>query len=121
MCASERTERVADLAKGKKSSRPHGINYADVLKRKKDVLQAAMDEAALANVRESMQRALWLTIISLHDAYGFSETRLDRFFKAFRENSDELARMIKEVDSDYAYEKLRIRAEKISGFGKKIE
>ncbi len=121
MCASERTERVADLAKGKKFSRPHGINYADVLKRKKDVLQAAMDEAALANVRESMQRALWLTIISLHDAYGFSETRLDRFFKAFRENSDELARMIKEVDSDYAYEKLRIRAEKISGFGKKIE
>lgn len=64
MCASERTERVADLAKGKKFSRPHGINYADVLKRKKDVLQAAMDEAALANVRESMQRALWLTIIS---------------------------------------------------------
>ena len=45
-------------------------------------------------------------------AYDFSETRLDRFFKAFRENSDELARMIEEVDSDYAYEKLRIRAEK---------
>ena len=61
-----------------------------------------------------MQRHLWLTADELHEAYGFSEKRLDKFFDAFQAAADELQKMIDEVDQDYAYEKLRLRAEEIS-------
>ena len=61
-----------------------------------------------------MQRHLWLTAVALHEAYGFSEKRLDKFFDAFQSAADELQKMIDEVDRDYAYEKLRLRAEEIS-------
>ena len=81
------------------------MNYADLLKARRDRLQLAMDEAALLNVEQSMQRYLWLMAVSLHDAYGFGPERLQKFFEAFQENSDELAKMRAEVDDDYAFEK----------------
>lgn len=65
-------------------------------------------------VEQSMQRYLWLMAVSLHDAYGFGPERLHKFFEAFQENSDELAKMRAEVDDDYAFEKLRLRAEDVS-------
>ena len=52
--------------------------------------------------------------VSLHDAYGFGPERLQKFFEAFQENSDELAKMRAEVDDDYAFEKLRLWAEDVS-------
>ena len=61
-----------------------------------------------------MQRALWLTVCSLSDAYGFGKVRLDRFFEAYQRNSDELQKMRESVDDDYTFEKLRIRAETVS-------
>ena len=57
------------------------MNYADVLKARRDRLQLAMDEAALLNVEQSMQRYLWLMAVSLHDAYGFGPERLQKFFR----------------------------------------
>ncbi len=101
--------------KGKRPGKPAGMNYADVLKVRRDRLQLAMDEAALANVEQSMQRFLWLMAVSLHDAYGFGPERMQKFFKAFQVNSDELARKRAEVDDEYAFEKLRLRAEEVSG------
>ena len=76
--------------KKKGKGKPRGMNYADVLKARRDRLQLAMDEAALLNVEQSMQRYLWLMAVSLHDAYGFGPERLQKFFEAFQENSDEL-------------------------------
>ena len=100
--------------KKKGKGKPRGMNYADVLKARRDRLQLAMDEAALLNVEQSMQRYLWLMAVSLHDAYGFGPERLQKFFEAFQVNSDELAKMRAEVDDDYAFEKLRLRAEDVS-------
>ena len=54
--------------KKKGKGKPRGMNYADVLKARRDRLQLAMDEAALLNVEQSMQRYLWLMAVSLHDA-----------------------------------------------------
>ena len=99
--------------KKKGKGKPRGMNYADLLKARRDRLQLAMDEAALLNVEQSMQRYLWLMAVSLHDAYGFGPERLQKFFEAFQENSDELAKMRAEVDDDYAFEKLRLRAEEL--------
>lgn len=84
--------------KKKGKGKPRGMNYADVLKARRDRLQ----------------RYLWLMAVSLHDAYGFGPERLQKFFEAFQENSDELAKMRAEVDDDYAFEKLRLRAEDVS-------
>ena len=80
----------------KRRVKPAGMNYADVLARKRMIRQAVQDE------------------VILHEAYGFSEKRLDKFFDAFQAAADELQKMIDEVDQDYAYEKLRLRAEDIS-------
>ena len=60
-----------------------------------------------------------LAVCSVADAYGFGPERMKKFFVAFQENSDEIMRMEKEVDTDYAYEKLRLKAERVTGM--KIE
>ena len=44
---------------------------------------------------------------------------MKKFFIALQENNDEITRMEKEVDTDYAYEKLRLKAERVTGM--KIE
>ncbi len=98
----------------KRRGKPAGMNYADVLARKRMIRQAVQDEVILHEVNISMQRYFWLMAVSLHDAYGFGPERLQKFFKAFQENSDELAKMRAEVDDDYAFEKLRLRAEDVS-------
>ena len=98
----------------KRKGKPAGMNYADVLERKRLIRQAVQDEVILHEVNISMQRHLWLTAVALHEAYAFSEKRLDKFFDAFQAAANELQKMIDEVDQDYAYEKLRLRAEEIS-------
>ena len=98
----------------KRRGKPAGMNYADVLARKRMIRQAVQDEVILHEVNISIQRHLWLTAVALHEAYGFSEKRLDKFFDAFQAAADALQKMIDEVDQDYAYEKLRLRAEEIS-------
>ena len=98
----------------KRKGKPQGMSYADVLARKRMIRQAVQDEVILHEVNISMQRHLWLTAVALHEAYGFSAKRLDKFFDAFQAAADELQKMIDEVDQDYAYEKLRLRAEDIS-------
>ena len=76
--------------------------------------EIVMNAHKIVNVEQSMQRYLWLMAVSLYDAYGFGPERLQKFFEAFQENSDELAKMRAEVDDDYAFEKLRLRAEDVS-------
>lgn len=95
--------------------KPRGMNYADMLARRKAINAAKLDTAALMLTEQAMQRALWLTVCSLSDAYGFGKERLDRFFEAYQRNSDELQEMRESVDDDYAFEKLRLRAEQVSG------
>ena len=58
-------------------------------------------------------------VCSVADAYGFGPERMKKFFVALQENNDEITRMEKEVDTDYAYEKLRLKAERVTGM--KIE
>lgn len=101
--------------KNKRPGKPRGMNYADMLARRKAINAAKLDTAALMLTEQAMQRALWLTVCSLSDAYGFGKERLDRFFEAYQRNSDELQEMRESVDDDYAFEKLRLRAEQVSG------
>lgn len=87
--------------KKKGKGKPRGMNYADVLKARRDRLQLAIDEAALLNVEQSMQLSL---------ADGGQPARCLRLrsgapAEVFRCVSGELG---------YAFEKLRLRAEDVS-------
>lgn len=105
---------------GKKhAGKPRGATYADVLAHKRQ-LRASVDKAAHdtmldveANIRT--QRAMWMMVCAISDAYGFGPKRIKVFFDAFQAITDELDHMTKEVDADYAYEKLRRRAEQVTG------
>ena len=105
------------------AGKPRGMTYADVLSQKRQVREAvdkaARDTTVQLEADTHTQRAMWLMVVSIHDAFGIGPDRMNRFFEALQENTDALTRMEEEVDVDYAYEKLRRRAEACTG--RKIE
>lgn len=107
----------------KHRGKPQGMTYADVLTRKKAVAagieKAATDAALKIETDTRVQRAMWLMVVSMADAFGIGPGRSQKFFEALQTNSDLLTKMTEEADEDYAYEKLRQRAEQITGI--KIE
>lgn len=58
---------------------------------------------------------MWLMVCSIADAYGYGPKRMQKFFEALQENTDQLERMRTEVDEEYAFEKLRQKASRVSG------
>ena len=105
--------------KRKKPGKPHGVTYADILAEKQARMRA-IDKAAedgMVELRANAhtQRAMWLMVCSVADAYGFGPERMKLFLKALQSNAEELQRMIDEVDEDYAYEKMRRKAEQVTG------
>lgn len=95
--------------------KPKGMNYADVLahaRAQKAIVEARAVEVA-ANVQ--VQRMMWLMVCSMADAYGIGPKRAERFFECLQSNSDALQKMRDEVDDDYAWEKLRLKAQDVTG------
>lgn len=99
--------------KKKKPHRPHsglpaGVTYADKLayeKRKAEAIEkAAADGMVELRANEHTQRAMWLMVCSIADAYGFGPTRMKTFFETLQQNSEELEQMIDSVDEEYAWE-----------------
>lgn len=113
---------MGNKKKGKKhhAAKPNGMTYAEVLARQA-LIQQAVEKAAAdttVHLRSDIhtQRAMWLMVVSIADAFGIGPTRMRRdFFPTLQRNSDELERMERETDLEYAYEKLRQRAEEVSG------
>lgn len=97
----------------------NGIPLAAKLARERMIRQAVKDAAHDASVRVESdictQRALWLAVASIADAYGFGPERIKKFFVALQDNGEEYARMKDEVDEEYANEKLRLKAERVTG------
>lgn len=108
------------MGKGKHcAGKRTGETYADVLARKRALMQGIKDAARDATVKveadTQTQRALWLAVCSIADAYGFGPKKMELFFQALQKNTDELERMKTEVDEEYAWEKLRQRSEQVTG------
>lgn len=99
--------------------KPQGMTYADQLAQqrliKASVEKAARDETVRIDSDRIVQKMSWLMVCSVADAFGMGPQRMQRFFEAFQNNADEYARMIEETDQEYADEKLRQRAEQVSG------
>ena len=105
--------------KRKKPGKPHGATYADILAEKRARMRA-IDKAAedgMVELRANAhtQRAMWLMVCSVADAYGFGPERMKLFLETLQSNAEELQRMIDEVDEEYAYEKMRRKAEQVTG------
>lgn len=96
-----------------------GMTFADQLAERtilrKRLEQRADDAVLRYQADTATQRAMWLMVCSIADAYGFGPKKMEAFFRALQENSDELKRMQEDGGEDYAYEKLRRKASKVSG------
>lgn len=94
---------------------PKGANYAQVLaaERAKKEQERQLEMQFHANIY--VERALWLAVISIADAYGFGPKRLEKYFEKLKENSEEFEQMDAENGYEYALEKLRQKAEKVTG------
>ena len=95
------------------------MTYAQKLARDRAIAagikQAATDTALKIETNTRVQRAMWLMVCSMADAFGLGPKRVRKFFGALQVNTEELERMTREVDADYAYDRLRQRAEQVSG------
>lgn len=98
---------------------PPGMTYADVLamqKRQAEAIrEAAKDDAVRIESGIQTQRAMWLMVVAMAEAFGLGPVRVDRFIRAFQEATDWFVQMEAENDTDYALEKLRRKAEEVSG------
>lgn len=96
-----------------------GDNYADYLARKRigeETLRMAMEDQAVKLASDIIcQRQLWAVIVTLNERYQFGPKRTRDFFEAMEAVLDEFERLKKEHGDAYAEEKLRERAEKVSG------
>lgn len=96
-----------------------GETYADYLARKRigeETLRMAMEDEAVKLASDIIcQRQLWAVIVTLNEKYQFGPKRTRDFFEAMDAVLDEFERMKKENGDAYAEEKLRQRAEQVSG------
>src|SRR5699024_7569833 len=99
-------------------SKPQGMTNAQELARKAgnraEIEKAARHATVQAEADAHTQRAMWLMVCSIADAYGYGPEGMQKFFVALQENTDELERMRTEVDEEYAFEKLRQKAAKVT-------
>ena len=113
--AGNRAQRRAAKRKGK---RP-GETYMDVLTQKQMIKKAVEDSVHDQSVAlESdikTQRLLWMCVVALNRAFGFAGVRSQRFMLTIDEVREELEKMAKKNGWEYAIEKLREAAAKITG------
>ena len=105
--------------KGSHQGLPKGMTYADKLayQRAKERAIEEVASSTLLKVHSNMhaQRVMWLCLVSMADAFGFGPARIRKFVEQVEANSLEVERMKNEVDEEYAWEKLRLRAQAVAG------
>lgn len=105
--------------KFKHHGRPAGMTLMDEITKRKLVYQGvektATDVALKIKIDRSNQKALWLAIVAVNDAYGFGSKRIQPFINSLLEASNEYQKMKTDNDEEYADEKLRMKVEQITG------
>ena len=98
---------------------PQGMTYAQKLAQEKRIQKAVEDAAVDETVRiradiQSQQR-LWLFVVAMADAFGLGPKRVSDFFGSLQAVSDWMEELIQKHGRQYAIDKLRQRAEQVSG------
>lgn len=96
----------------------NGIPRAEVERRaalERKIDRYTRDATVQVQADTATQRAMWLMVVSIADAYGFGPKRMEKFFKALEANTEQLRKWTQENGEEYAYEKMRQAAEKVTG------
>ena len=96
----------------------NGVPRAEVERRaalERKIDQYARDATVQVQADTATQRAMWLMVVSIADAYGFGPKRMQKFFQALEANTEQLRKWTQENGEEYAYEKMRQAAEKATG------
>lgn len=105
--------------KFKHNGRPLGMTLMDEITKRKLVYQGvektSTDIALKIKIDRSNQKALWLAIVAVNDAYGFGSKRIQPFINSLLAASNEYQKMKTDNDEEYADEKLRTKVEQITG------
>lgn len=97
----------------------YGQNFADVLAKRqlgRETLRMAMEDQAVALAADIMcQRQLWGAVIALNEQFQFGPKRTRDFLETLEKIVEEFDAMRAEHGDEFAEEKLRQRAEQVSG------
>lgn len=103
----------------KAARKSHGESYADVIAKRKigeATLKMAMEDKAVELAADiKTQRMLWAVIVALNEKYEWGPKRTRDLLEAMDLVLADFATMKEEHGDDYAEEKLRERAAKVSG------
>lgn len=77
--------------------------------------QLIREKAIDIAVQRHLQLQLWAVVVALSEEAGFGKERTQRFLDRIEKVWNEWEQMVQDVDLEYATEKLRIRAEQVSG------
>ena len=98
---------------------PQGMTYAQKLAQEKRIQkaveEAAVDETVRVRADIQSQQMLWLCVVSMAEAFGLGPKRVADFFDSLQEVSLWVEEMTKKHGREYALDKLRQKAEKVSG------
>ena len=98
---------------------PQGMTYAQKLAQEKRIQKAVEDAAVDETVRVradiQSQRMLWLCVVSMAEAYGLGPKRVSDFFGSLQSVSEWVEDMTQKHGREYALDKLRQKAEQVSG------
>lgn len=102
----------------RRNGKPMGMSYADQLARDRmlrEVSQnAANDLAVQIKADIHTQKVSWLTMLALNDEFQFGKGRYERLARALTNRSEWYEEMVKGADEEYATEKLRQEAERVT-------
>lgn len=98
---------------------PQGMTYAQKLAQEKRLQKAVEDAAVNETVRVradiQSQQMLWLCVVSMAEAFGLGPKRVSDFFGSLQSVSEWVEDLEKKHGRQYAVDKLRQKAEQVSG------
>lgn len=98
---------------------PQGMTYAQKLAQEKRLQKAVEDAAVNETVRVradiQSQQMLWLCVVSMAEAFGLGPKRVSDFFGSLQSVSEWVEELEKKHGRQYAVDKLRQKAEQVSG------
>lgn len=102
---------MSNRAQRRQRNKKRNPHKADIGIKTKLVREHAIDIA----VNRHLQIFMWIVVVALNDELGLGQTRTRCVLNRIEDVRSEWDKMRKDVDLDYANEKLRKRAEEISG------
>ena len=103
----------------KRRGLPQGMTYAQKLAQEKRIQKAVEDAAVDETVRIradiQSQQMLWLFVVSMAEAFGLGPKRVSDFFGSLQSVSEWVEDMTEKHGRQYALDKLRQKAEQVSG------